>query len=107
MGVAFSNATSATASGRHCKARESYTVVKLRSQQKVEGFRRPLFASIKHAPQVDERCLTCVIFNILYPPDIRLLQAARQQIATSGVRSELGGGEDSVSGVTSTRAHLF
>lgn len=34
------------------------------------------------------------------------LQAARQQIATSGVRSELDGGEDSVSGVTSARAHL-
>lgn len=106
MGVAFLMRTSATASGRHCKARGTYSVVKLRSQQKVEGFRRPSFASIGHAPQVDECCLTCVIFNIQSPPDIRLLQAARQQIATSSVRSELGSGEDSVSGVTSARAHL-
>jgi len=32
------------------------------------------------------------------------MQAARQQIATSGVRSELGGGEYSVSGV---RVHAY
>ena len=83
MGVAFSNATSATASGRHCKARGTYSVVKLRSQQKVEGFRRPLFASIKHAPQVDERCLTCVIFNILYPPDIRACVDEKESVGSS------------------------
>lgn len=44
-----------------------------------------------YVPQVDESCLTCVIFHIQ-------MQAARQQIASSGVRSELGSG-DFVSGV--------
>ena len=47
-----------------------------------------LFRGFEHVPQVDEYCLTCVIF--IYSKCLRL-QAARQQIATSGVRSERAG----------------
>ena len=88
---------------RHCKARESYIVVKATgsAKKRLGGLGVRLFRGFEHVPQVDECCLTCVIF--IYVCRLRLRVRRLRRLAYV---AKLGGGEDSVSGVTSARAHL-